>query len=304
MNQPFPQAKDNTTQLIPPPGSFARYSTLDWDRQAYADVNHEGRRRRIIRMISRAPDAPIQARHNFQIGSIDSSKGNGPTLHAHDYPEIFIPIRSGFFVDYGITGQHRARLNTYDAYSIPLNVLRKFEAFEESPQESQMLSIFDTPMDDARTGIKVSAEVAAADEKAGMPQDFEISDDLVDADPQEVEARHIARFKDLAVERHHGLLLRRLISSGNPRAALRTQHNIEVDYLELPAGTRSEEWSSDCREVLVPLEGDLRVFWDGQPIDMERLDVLSIAPSAARSIEATGNESALLLRVRDLSNTQ
>ncbi len=29
-----------------PPGSFARYSELDWDRSAYNDVNEEGRRRK------------------------------------------------------------------------------------------------------------------------------------------------------------------------------------------------------------------------------------------------------------------
>lgn len=304
MNQSINSVEDNNMPTFPPPGSFARHANLDWDRQAYSDVNHEGRQRRIIRMISRAENAPIQIQHNFQIGSIDSSKGNGPALHAHDYPEIFIPIRSGFFVDYGITGQHRARLDTYDAYSIPLNVLRKFEAFEQAPKESQMLSIFDTPLDDARAGIKVSPEVAAADAAAGLPQDFEVSEDLVDARPDEVEAKHIARFKDLQVEHERGLLLRRLVSSRNPRAALKTAHNIEVDFLELPAGSQSEAWRSDCREVFVPLEGQPQVLWDGHEIDMERLDVLSVDPSASRSLRATGTETALLLRIRDLTNPQ
>src|SRR5206468_9025220 len=170
-----PMTQTTTPAPVPaflPEGSFARYAALDWDRGAYSDVSTEGRRRKIIRMISRAPNAPVRVKHNFQIGSIDSSAGNGPTLHAHDYPEVFIPIRSGYYVDYGNGGRHRARLGTYDAFSLPLNVLRKFEAVEVAPRESQMLSLFDTTLEDAKKGIKVTAEIAAADAAAGLPQDF------------------------------------------------------------------------------------------------------------------------------------
>lgn len=285
-----------------PDGSFARYAGLDWDRAAYADVSEEGRRRKIIRMISRSPDAPVRARHNFQIGSIDSSAGNGPTLHAHDYPEIFIPIRSGYYVDFGNAGRHRARLGTYDAFSLPLNVLRKFEAVEVAPSESQMLSVFDTPLDDAKSGIKISPDVAAADAAAGLKQEFEISDDLVDFSPEEAEAKHIARFADLKVEEVAGLRLRRLVASGDPRAALRTPHRIEVDFVEVAAGQLSGSYRSDCREVFVALEGQPQVLWNDRPVAMERLDVFSIAPDADRAIGATGDARALLLRIRDLTN--
>jgi quercetin dioxygenase-like cupin family protein len=285
-----------------PPGSFARYAALDWDRAAYADVTEEGRRRKIIRMISRAPDAPVRVRHNFQIGSIDSSAGNGPTLHAHDYPEIFMPVRSGYFVDYGASGRHRARLETYDAFSLPLNVLRKFEAVEVAPRESQMLSLFDTALDDAKQGIKVSPEVAAADAAAGLSQGLEVSSDLADISAEEAEAKHIARFRDLKVEETGGLRLRRLIASADARAALRTPHNIAVDFIEVAPGQLSDAWRSDCREVFVALEGQPQVLWNDKPVAMERLDVFSIAPEAQRAIGAAGGTRALLLRVRDLTN--
>jgi hypothetical protein len=285
-----------------PEGSFGRYATLDWDRAAYSDVAEEGRRRKIIRMISRAPNAPVRVRHNFQIGSIDSSAGNGPTLHAHDYPEIFIPVRSGYYVDYGDHGHHRAHLGTYDAFSLPLNVLRKFEATEAAPRESQMLSLFDTALDDARQGIKVTPEVAAADAAAGLPQDFEISTDLLDISPEEVQARHIARFADLKIEETGGLRLRRLVAGGDARAALRTPHNIAVDFIEVPAGKLSDAYRSECREVFVALEGQPQVVWNDRPVAMERLDVFSIAPDAQRAIGAAGNRPALLLRIRDLTN--
>lgn len=285
-----------------PEGSFARYAALDWDRAAYSDVSEEGRRRKIIRMISRAPDAPVRTRHNFQIGAIDSSAGNGPTLHAHDYPEIFIPIRSGYYVDYGHGGRHRAHLGTYDAFSLPLNVLRKFEAVEVAPRESQMLSLFDTRLDDAKTGIKISPEVAAADAAAGLKQDFEVSDDLADCSPEEAQARHIARFADLKVEEVDGLRLRRLVATGDPRAALRTPHDIQVDFVEVAAGQLSHAWRSDCREVFVALEGQPQVVWNDRPVAMERLDVFSIAPDASRAIGATGTGRALLIRIRDLTN--
>jgi len=295
-----------TSQPVPdflPEGSFARYASLDWDRGAYSDVSEEGRRRKIIRMISRAPNAPVRVRHNFQVGSIDSSSGNGPTLHAHDYPEIFIPIRSGYFVDFGHEGRHRARLDTYDAFSLPLNVLRKFEATEHAPRESQMLSLFDTTLEDARKGIKVTAAIAAADAAAGLPLDFDVADDLVDSSPEEVEQKHIARFADLRAEPEQGLLRRRLIATNDPRAALRTPHTIEVDFLEVPAGQQSDTVAgSDCREVFVALEGNPVVLWNDRPVPMERLDVFSIGPAESRSIRAASDARALLLRIRDTTN--
>ena len=299
------QAPTNSPAPVPaflPEGSFARYATLDWDRGAYGDVSVEGRRRKIIRMISRAPNAPVRVKHNFQIGSIDSSAGNGPTLHAHEYPEVFIPVRSAYFVDYGSNGHHRARLGTYDAFSLPLNVLRKFEAEEVAPRESQMLSLFDTTLEDAKKGIKVTKEIAAADAAAGLPQDFSISDDLVDFSTEEAEARHIARFANLKVEETGGLLLRRLIATNDPRAALRTPHDFQVDFIEVQAGKLSDAWRSDCREVFVALEGQPQVLWNDKPVGMERLDVFSVAPDAQRAIGAAGNTRALLLRIRDLSN--
>lgn len=286
-----------------PEGAFARHASLDWDRAAYSDVSEEGRRRKIIRMISRAPNAPVRVRHNFQIGSIDSSSGNGPTLHAHDYPEIFIPVRSGYFVDYGHEGRHRARLDTYDAFSLPLNVLRKFEATEHAPRESQMLSVFDTTLEDARKGIKVTPQIAAADAAAGLPLDFEVSEDLVDSSPEEVEAAHIARFADLRAEPVDGLLLRRLVATGDPRAALRTPHTLEIDFLEVAPGRQSStQPGSDCREVFVALEGRPVVLWNERPVEMERLDVFSIGRADSRAIRAEGAARALLLRIRDTTN--
>lgn len=291
--------------LLPPAlpaGSFARYATLDWDRAAYSDVTQAGRQRKIIRMISRAPDAPVRVRHNFQLGSIDASSGNGPPLHAHDYPEIFIPTRSGYFVDYGDGGRHRVSLGPYDAFSLPLNVLRKFEATEVAPRESQMLSVFDTALDDARQGIKVTPEVAAADAAAGRPQDFAVSTDLVDISPEEVEAKHIARFAELHVEEAGGLLVRRLVAAAEARAALRTPHNIQIDFIEVPPGRSSDAYRSECREVFVALEGQPQILWNDCPVSMERLDVLSVAPEADRAVCAGGKERVLLLRIRDLTN--
>ncbi|VWX61907.1 conserved hypothetical protein [Burkholderiales bacterium 8X] len=304
MSSPNPNNPPLPVPDFLPEGAFARYATLDWDRAAYSDVSEKGRQRKIIRMISRAPNAPVRVRHNFQIGSIDSSSGNGPTLHAHDYPEIFIPIRAGYFVDFGDKGRHRARLDTYDAFSLPLNVLRKFEATEDAPRESQMLSIFDTTLEDARKGIKVTPEIAAADAAAGLPLDFEVSTDLVDSSPEEVEGKHIARFAQLRVEESEGLLIRRLIASGDDRAALRTSHRIQVDFLEVPAGMQSRTMAgSECREVFVALEGRPVVVWNDRPVEMERLDVFSVGPTESRSIKAAGDDRALLIRVRDLTNT-
>jgi len=285
-----------------PEGSFARYAALSWDRAAYGDVAQKGRQRKIIRMISRAPDAPVRVQHHFQLGSIESSSGNGPLLHAHDYPEIFIPVRSGYRVEYGAGGHLSAVLGLYDAFSLPLFVPRRFEATEAAPRESQMLSIFDTTMQDARKGIFVSPEVAAVNRAAGLPQDFEISGDLKDISCNEAEARYIARFASLKVESEGGLRVRRLVAAEDARAALRTQHSIGVDFVEVEPGKPSDTYRSECREVFIALEGQPQIIWNERAVAMERLDVFSVDPIADRAVGAMGNTPALLLRIRDLTN--
>ena len=287
-----------------PAGSFARYSTLDWDRAAYNDVNEEGRKRKIIRPINRTPQSPIKVIHHFQIGTINSSAGNGPTLHAHDYPEIFIPVHSSFRVGYGPRGEKSAQLGLYDTFSIPVNVMRYFEATEVAPRESQMLSIFDTDRMDARDGITITSEIAAQDQAQGLDQGYEINDASEDPSPESIESDHVARFALLPVWPEQGMLVRHVISSTNPRARLRTRHTIEVDFLEVPAGSNSDTYASPCREVFVPIEGVSDVLWDGQAIDMERLDVMTVAPGVARSIQSRGDARTLMLRIRDTTNLQ
>jgi len=285
-----------------PQGSFARYASLSWDQKAYGDVSTEGRRRKIIRMISRAPDAPVQTRHNFQIGTINSSKGNSPVLHAHDYPEIFIPVRSSYRVEYGTEGQNSAVLGLYDTFSVPLFVPRRFEATEIAPSEGQLLSIFDTTLQDARKGIFLSPAIAALNTTIGVPQEFEILEEMKDMPANEAEANHIARFADLKVEDVGGLRLRRLIAADNQQAALRTPHTISVDFLEVEAGRQSDIYQSNYREVFVALEGQPEILWNGQPVTMERLDVFSVEPGCKRAVVAAGNTASLLLRISDLTN--
>jgi mannose-6-phosphate isomerase-like protein (cupin superfamily) len=285
-----------------PAGSFARYAELDWDRSAYNDVNEEGRRRKIIRTISRTDKSPISILHNFQIGTINSSSGNGPTLHAHDYPEIFIPVQSGYRIDYGPRGQHSAELGLYDTYSIPLNVMRQFEALESFPNESQMVSIFDTSRQDAREGITITSEIAALDKEHGHDQGYLINDASDDVSPEVVQERHIARFKDLQVLDKQGMKIRHVISSLNFYAALREKHSIEVDFLELAAGTSSQTYESNCREVFVALEGEPVMKWNGKSLCLNRLDMMSVAANDLRQVQAKPNVSALLLRIRDITN--
>jgi hypothetical protein len=285
-----------------PAGSFARYAELDWDRAAYNDVNEEGRRRKIIRTINRTDKSPISVVHNFQIGTINSSSGNGPTLHAHDYPEIFIPVQSGYRVDYGPKGQHSAELGLYDTYSIPLNVMRQFEALESFLNESQMISIFDTSRNDAREGITITSEIAALDKAQGQDQGYLINDESDDVSPEVVQVRHIARFKDLKIFEKQGMKVRHVISSLNPSASLREIHTIEVDFLELSPGSISQTYESNCREVFVSLEGEPSMRWNGKLISLNRLDTISVAANDLRQIQAAPDAPALLLRIRDTTN--
>jgi mannose-6-phosphate isomerase-like protein (cupin superfamily) len=130
----------------------------------------------------------------------------------------------------------------------------------------------------------------------------DVMEDMKDISSEEVEANHIARFLNLKVESVDGMRLRRLIGANDGDAALRTPHTIGVDFIEVEPGTQSEAYESDCREVYVALEGQPTILWSDRPVEMERLDVFSVAPRMKRAIAASGNSPALLLRVRDLTN--
>jgi mannose-6-phosphate isomerase-like protein (cupin superfamily) len=195
-------------------------------------------------------------------------------------------------------------LGLYDTFSIPINVMRLFEANEVAPRESQMLSIFDTDRMDARDGITITSEIAAMDKAQGLDQGYEINDASDDPSPEKIEKDHVARFALLPIWPEQGMFVRYVISSTNPRARLRTRHTIEVDFLEVPAGSQSDTYVSACREVFVPIEGRTDLRWNGQIVDMERLDVLTVAPGVERSIQARGDGRTLMLRIRDTTNLQ
>ena len=77
---------------------------------------------------------------------------------------------------------------------------------------------------------------------------------------------------------------------------------IEVDFLELVAGTTSQNYESNCREVFVALEGEPVMKWNGKLLCLNRLDMISVAANDLRQLQATPNTPALLLRIRDTTN--
>jgi len=289
-----------------PAGSFARFAEIDWDADEFADGTAEGRRRKVKRIIKRSATAPINIRHNFVLGTLDSAAGNTPPLHAHDHPEIFIPVCAGYRISYGTDARNSVDLGLYDAISVPQHVLRLFESTEQDGRESQMLSIFDTNLENFHEGITVTPELRAYEISAGIPYhpDEQVSTAMVDIDPHELNDKYVARYAELSIEQQGDLRIRRLIAAADSRAALRTPHNIAVDYIEVPAGKSSQAYQSDCREVFIALEGQTQIIWNDNPIAMERLDILTVAPSDRRVIAAAGAGAALMLRIRDLTNTQ
>lgn len=107
----------------------ARFKDLRDDPEIFADVNTPGSQRRHFHVISEANHigpAKITARHHFHMSYLEVPPGSAAMLHAHDAPEIFIPMTGRFVIEYGDDGQKRVELEPLDVISVPIGLMRTF----------------------------------------------------------------------------------------------------------------------------------------------------------------------------------
>lgn len=109
----------------------ARFNELVDDAEIFADIKTEEGRRRHFHVISEGghlgPGTKITTPHHFHISYLEVPPGSNATLHAHDLPEIFIPMTGKFAIIYGDQGEHSIELNPLDTISVPSGLMRTFK---------------------------------------------------------------------------------------------------------------------------------------------------------------------------------
>ena len=73
------------------------------------------------------PTAKIKTPHHFHVSYVEMPPGNQVRLHAHDVPEVFIPMTGTWELYYGDEGEHCVALNPLDTFSVPVGVMRTFK---------------------------------------------------------------------------------------------------------------------------------------------------------------------------------
>lgn len=140
MNQPDTDTRyrmkfyvDNTISITPEELErryIARFKDLVDDTEIFADINTAQGQRRHFHVISEnghLGPAKITTPHHFHISYLEVPPGTSAALHAHDAPEIFIPITGKFAILYGDRGEHEAALDPLDTISVPPGLMRTFK---------------------------------------------------------------------------------------------------------------------------------------------------------------------------------
>lgn len=108
----------------------ARFRDLVDDTEIFADIKTPTGQRRHFHVISEKAHlgpAKITTPHHFHISYLEVPPGVRAALHAHDAPEVFIPMSGRFAIHYGDQAQHRLDLDPLDTVSVPAGLMRTFE---------------------------------------------------------------------------------------------------------------------------------------------------------------------------------
>ena len=149
--------------------NVAMYCDLIIDPNAFVDKSNPGKRLPIKWVIStdnKAAPAGIASPHSFHMSFIESKAGNSPVIHAHEYREIFMPIRGRYRIYFNKDSEHHVELGPFDTFSVPPMLWRRVEQQGEPGEPGMIMVIYDN-VDDPNTGIFVPQEIIDADKAAG-----------------------------------------------------------------------------------------------------------------------------------------
>ncbi|MBN8509879.1 MAG: hypothetical protein J0L57_14875 [Burkholderiales bacterium] len=137
----------------------ARFATRAADPGAFPDLQQQGGRRSVSYLLSPGRlggPAPIDQPHNFHLSVSTLARGVRPTVHAHPYNEVFMPLNARFRLFWGDDLAESIDLDPFDLVSVPAGVFRTFENLDA--HEGLMVAIFDHG-GDPHTGIVVPPDV-------------------------------------------------------------------------------------------------------------------------------------------------
>lgn len=149
--------------------NVARYAELQCDPNAFVDKANPGRRLAIRWPISpghRAAPAGIAAPHAFHMSFVETRAGDSPVVHAHDYREVFMPIRGSYRIYFNKDCAQFVELGPLDTFSAPPLLWRRVEQQGE-PGETGLLMVIYNDVADPNSSIFVPQEVIDADRARG-----------------------------------------------------------------------------------------------------------------------------------------
>ena len=149
--------------------NVAFYRDLQVDPNAFVDKEDPGKRlpiRYVISTGNKAAPAGISTPHSFHVAIIESRAGASPVIHAHEYREIFMPLKGRYRIYFNKGPEEFVELGPYDTFSVPPNLWRRVEQQGEKGEEGMVMVIYDNVVDPNK-GIFVPQEVIDADRAAG-----------------------------------------------------------------------------------------------------------------------------------------
>jgi mannose-6-phosphate isomerase-like protein (cupin superfamily) len=150
--------------------NVAFYRDLQPDPNAFVDKSDPSKRLPIKYVIStdnRAAPAGIATQHSFHLCFIESKAGNSPVIHAHDYREIFMPLKGTYRIYFNKDPEQFVELGPHDTFSVPPKLWRRVEQQGEPGTPGMIIVIYDG-VDDPNTGIFVPQDVIDADRASGV----------------------------------------------------------------------------------------------------------------------------------------
>lgn len=149
--------------------NVARFHDLPCDPNAFVDRSDPARRLAIRWPISpghRAAPAGIAAPHGFHMSFVETRAGQSPVVHAHDYREVFVPIRGRYRIYYNRACEEFVELGPLDTFSVPAMLWRRVEQQGE-PGETGLLMVLYDNVEDPNRSLFVPQEVIDADRARG-----------------------------------------------------------------------------------------------------------------------------------------
>ncbi|MGE0253272.1 MAG: cupin domain-containing protein [Alphaproteobacteria bacterium] len=276
-------------------GLVARFAAIGEDTEAFQDVQDPSNRRVVKYLVARhSRFAAIRDRDNLTVAMLESMPGKGPKLHAHDYPEIFFCQEGTYGIIWGDHGEHCVTLGPLDTFAVPPGINRQVVNTGSGP--GRCLVLFDTTRVDPNEGITMPAHVIAAEQASGKAYRRRALDGIP-MTPQQV-ASYVGLHADLPDDERDGEhVLRRVIDSSGPHAAITAPHNLTMALAESRPGAVSATATTRGRELLTCLAGRIEVESGSSRIVLDRYDSLPLAAGVVRTYRNIGAGDGVLLIV-------